>query len=295
MKKTIIFLFVALISFAALYNSEYWRHKRLIYEIRNIHELVYTKISNKYDRINQIEKIYVINLDRHSERMERMEQILKELNLGIDIERFPAISGKDVSLINKDTKNSIIVSDIYNKQKKIEEGVYNIICSEDNQDTEIHLTKEILENPNTRLAGEIGCFCSHKEVWRKISKNNLKKVLILEDDIDFLPFSKLILENSLKNIPSNFGLVYLGIMNNYQSLDYSTTKLHYTKIIKNIASGEAYIITNEASKILYQNLQIYKSVDLYMSDEIEKNSITGFAVFPILTKQVLDSKISSGK
>lgn len=289
MKKSIIFLVLTFVALGLFYQSDYWSARRYLFLALR------TKITNSYDSIKQIEKIYVLNMDKSTFRMERMEKILKDLNLGIKVERFPAIIGKNVTLINKDTKNSIIVSDIYNKQKKIEDGVYNIICSENNKDTEIHLTKEMIENPTKRFAGEIGCFCSHKEIWRNIFENKIGKALILEDDIEFIPFSKEILATSLENIPSDSGLVYLGIFRGEGSLDFTTRKYNYSKVIKNIASGEAYIITNEASKILYQNLQIYKPVDLYMSDEIEKNSLKAYAIHPILTRQVLDSYISLGK
>jgi glycosyl transferase family 25 len=290
MKKSIIFLFVALISFAALYNSEYWSLRRYLFLALR------TKITNSYDSIKQIEKIYVLNMDKSTFRMERMEKILKDLNLGIKVERFSAIIGKNVTLINKDTKNSIIVSDIYNKQKNIEEGGYNIICSENNKDTEIHLTKEMIENPTIRFAGEIGVFCSHKEIWRNIFENKIGKALILEDDIEFIPFSKEILAKSLENIPSDSGLVYLGIFRGEGSLDLTTRKYNYSKVIKDIASTEAYISTENSSRILFNNSLIYtKPVDLYMSDEIEKNSLKAYAITPILTKQVLDSDISLGK
>lgn len=290
MKKSIIFLVLTFVALGLFYQSDYWSARRYLFLALR------TKITNSYDSIKQIEKIYVLNMDKSTFRMERMEKILKDLNLGIKVERFPAIIGKNVTLINKDTKNSIIVSDIYNKQKKIEDGVYNIICSENNKDTEIHLTKEMIENPTKRFAGEIGCFCSHKEIWRNIFENKIGKALILEDDIEFIPFSKEILATSLENIPSDSGLVYLGIFRGEGSLDFTTRKYNYSKVIKDIASTEAYISTENSSRILFNNSLIYtKPVDLYMSDEIEKNSLKAYAITPILTKQVLDSDISLGK
>ncbi len=36
--------------------------------------------------------------------------------------------------------------------------------------------------------GEIGCFLSHFMIWQKMVEENLKEVLILEDDIKFEPF-----------------------------------------------------------------------------------------------------------
>lgn len=288
MKKSIIFLVLTFVALGLFYQSDYWSARRYLFLALR------TKITNSYDSIKQIEKIYVINLDRHKEKMEKTNKVLQDLNLGIKVERFPAINGKDVSLINKDTKNSIIVSDIYNKQKKIEEGVYNIICSENNKDTEIHLTKEMIENPTIRFAGEIGVFCSHKEIWRNIFENKIGKALILEDDVNFIPFSKEILAKSLENIPSDFGLVYFFINRGNSSLDFSTKRQNYSRILRDISGGVAYIVKLDSSVLLFKNLEKYKPVDLYMSDQIENGNLIAYSTYPVIS-YASESYMNQGK
>lgn len=48
--------------------------------------------------------------------------------------------------------------------------------------------------------GEIGCFLSHYMIWLKMVAQDMEKVLVLEDDIDFEPFFRRKLEIVLKEV-----------------------------------------------------------------------------------------------
>ncbi len=59
--------------------------------------------------------------------------------------------------------------------------------------------------------GEIACFLSHQKVWKMISNsNNDDWVLVLEDDAKPVKNWKVKLDEGLKEIPNNFGIIYLG-------------------------------------------------------------------------------------
>lgn len=59
--------------------------------------------------------------------------------------------------------------------------------------------------------GEIACFLSHQKVWKMIANShNDDWVLVLEDDAKPIKDWKVKLDEGLKEIPNNFGIVYLG-------------------------------------------------------------------------------------
>lgn len=59
--------------------------------------------------------------------------------------------------------------------------------------------------------GEIACFLSHQKIWKMIANSdNNDWVLVLEDDAKPIKDWKVKLDEGLKEIPNNFGIVYLG-------------------------------------------------------------------------------------
>lgn len=81
----------------------------------------------------------------------------------------------------------------------------------------VHVMEEYADPYHGRAMtlGEIGCFLSHHDVWRRTARAAHSKVLVLEDDIRFEPFFKAkvaALVHELENLPQvdNWDLVYLG-------------------------------------------------------------------------------------
>uniref|UniRef100_A0A0N5BWU0 Glycosyltransferase 25 family member n=1 Tax=Strongyloides papillosus TaxID=174720 RepID=A0A0N5BWU0_STREA len=106
-------------------------------------------IPNKFS----FDKIYLINLKRRNERMEKMNEILK--TIGFMYERWEAVDGKNLNdeEISKKIKFLPNYIDPYHKRPM--------------------------------KKGEIGCFLSHYAIWEDVVKNNLNKVIVFEDDIRF--------------------------------------------------------------------------------------------------------------
>lgn len=102
------------------------------------------------------DQIYLINLARRPDRLKKMKFALREL--GVTAKLIEAVDGK-------------------------------------------RLTKEIIKEMNiTQLSGyadpyhkralkfgEIGCFLSHYGIWMDMLNNNYQRILILEDDLRFVP------------------------------------------------------------------------------------------------------------
>lgn len=96
---------------------------------------------------------FVINLDRSKDRLDAITGKLDAL--GIDFQRVSAVDGSKIS----------------EEQKK--ELLYPI----DHFETKVRFTRELTN-------GEIGCFLSHRECWKRLLDSDEKWALIMEDDID---------------------------------------------------------------------------------------------------------------
>ena len=132
------------------------------------------QFDNKISLNDIVDKIYVINLNRRPDRMERMKKILKEYN--IVYERFPAIDGNDINVMAE---------------------WYNIKNTKNTKNT-------IISTVNA-----YGCLLSHLEIIKLAKKNNYKRVLIFEDDLRFHKN----FDNEIKKIrylPDNWKILYLG-------------------------------------------------------------------------------------
>mgnify|MGYP001374802117 CR=1 FL=1 len=126
----------------------------------------------------KFDKIYIITLD-HTQR--NYDLIADKLNgLGInDSVDYEIISGHDIS--KAPLPNDFSVYDNW----------------------QIPSTNEWYNNPVSD--SEIGCAISHINCWRKMLKDNLDSVLILEDD-----FTGLLPISNLEEINAEYDLAYLG-------------------------------------------------------------------------------------
>lgn len=167
---------------------------------KDFEQVLNTKVSiiNTYDEIHvlpeleqfvkhppksklSLSEIFMINLKRRPERRVKMELTLNEL--GIEYTYFEAVDGRkltDEALVEKGITLMPEYSDPYHKRPM--------------------------------KMGEIGCFLSHYAIWERIVENNLKEVLILEDDIKFEPYFREHSEELIKEARSigGYDLIYFG-------------------------------------------------------------------------------------
>ena len=92
---------------------------------------------------SSIDKIYVINLKKNTDRLEKFMKNAKVAN--VEVERFEAIYGKEL----------------------------------DKDHPDIH--KYFVENHKLN-PGQIGCALSHIKIWLDAIKNNYKNIIVFEDD-----------------------------------------------------------------------------------------------------------------
>lgn len=94
-------------------------------------------------------KTYLINLDRSSERLQYMDDLLRRL--GVSFTRISAVDGKEID--RPDTASTALT------------------------------------------LPEIGCFLSHRSVWKRMVLEGISVALIIEDDIELSPDLPLLIKD----------------------------------------------------------------------------------------------------
>jgi GR25 family glycosyltransferase involved in LPS biosynthesis len=118
------------------------------------------------------DEIYVINLDRSTDRLKEVDSRLKRL--GIKYQRISAVEGNKLS--------------------------YAEIRKETTLPSALFSTK-----------AAIGCALSHKKAWQDVVNRNLNRVLILEDDVVLAESNfEARFQKSWEAIPSDWEIVNLG-------------------------------------------------------------------------------------
>lgn len=146
-------------------------------------------VLNKINNLNDyFDNIYVLNLDKDTQRMKRMSNILNELN--IKYERFPGIYGKD--RIEEHSKIKNLNNSIWENQ---------------------HMSK--VKNKISKNIGAFGCLLSHRAIIQDAINKKYKKILILEDDIMIYENFNKRLNEILPIISERWKLLYLGASQHY--------------------------------------------------------------------------------
>lgn len=160
--------------------------------------------------MDNIDKIFLINLDKDKERLNNSINQLNKYGI-TKFERFPAIYGSQLSS-NEINNNTTIFG--------------KMVASK----------------------GMIGCGLSHINIWKRIVNEGIKKTLILEDDFilkeDFL--NKF--NNVINKSPIYYDIIYLtdNIIHNKNIKLYDIDDNYYKQLF--LAQTLGYIITLEGAK-----------------------------------------------
>lgn len=141
---------------------------------------------NKLDVINNyFDKIYVLTLKRATERHLKIKEDLVEL-------RFTFFYGFDKLELDEDT---LLQNNIYDNKKAKELNRYN----------------------RAMKLGEIACSMGHKAIYENIVLNNLKRVLILEDDVIIKDEGLQKIESIFQQLPNDWDILYFDYNKNENS------------------------------------------------------------------------------
>lgn len=128
-----------------------------------------------------INNIFVINLKKDIQRLQKYLYFIKKNTQNINLYRFNAIDGSNINNIKKSIE-------LFDKEKQ----------------------KKVLENWKKK-PGTTACFLSHIRLWNIILNNDKssKYTLIMEDDSHIIPNGLKIVNTIIKKY-SNFDILYVG-------------------------------------------------------------------------------------
>ena len=200
---------------------------------------------NDNDNNNEINKIYVINLKNRPKRLNAFKKYYK---LNHEFIVHTAVDGNELdinymnSIIGIEGKKTI---DNYYKYKIIRKNHYEL--------------------PSY---GAIGCYLSHVNLWKEIINNNIKNVIIFEDDanVSNIDYNNLI--KRLNLLPNKWDIYLL----NNPKYCYEKIKVenkHNLYKVKRFFQTHAYIININACKKIIDSgflFPINQQIDSFLSE-----------------------------
>ena len=210
----------------------------------------------------KIDKIFVINLKRRSDRLIKFFS-----NCPIDQDKIEVFNGFDAKNLNNESKEDLM---LYNSnQLKNLGGLYRI--------------------------GEKGCFISHFKIWNYIIENNIDNTLIFEDDAFFSDNFLTILKNIKLD---EFYIIYLGgrFQKDFIMPDYCQTKIDDNIVEHNISNWNgiyhdrtthAYVINYKLAELFLKEFLNSENIDLppvdhFMMNILKKYNIPIFNTNPLM-------------
>lgn len=202
---------------------------------------------------------YLINLDESTDRLAACDQLLKQH--GLAYERVPAVLGRALSEAD--------IAKVYDQDAN-KKSYYR-----------------------TLSPGEIGCYLSHRECWKKIANSNEPYGVVLEDDINIIGDVLKAIE-LIKQVEFSWDLIKLAPYNRKVRKVLFSHKLDddFDIVIHNkpMSGCAATIYSKEgAKKLLAATEQFYRPVDTDIQYFWEKD-ICVWSLAPYVFEQNLDSE-----
>lgn len=208
-----------------------------------------------------LDEIFVINMDRDTQRLEQFDMMMKRCNLGYT--RFPAINPNQLTA----------------EQQTLKE-------------------QYVSKHHGLRNVGEIGCTLSHLSLWKMMLDRHYDHILIFEDDARTVNPSPHILdavyefydylEKEKKEEPD---VLYLG-----KCCDYclQMERVHNDVFLSQRPyCNHAYIMTRKGAEKLLNMGQFEKIQDVEIARAIKRKEITVMVFHPsIFFQDVIGNKSS---
>jgi hypothetical protein len=139
-----------------------------------------------------------------------------------------------------------------------------------------------LTNNTNLLPGEVGILLSHLEIIRKCKSDNLKNVLILEDDVYFSD-EILKLEEYISSVPNDWDFIYFGGNHVYGApplqINEKVVKLNYTVALQCVAINSTVF---DVIEVILPKMQ--RQVDAYYAEL--HNTFNAYGFYPNMAKQI---------
>jgi GR25 family glycosyltransferase involved in LPS biosynthesis len=212
-----------------------------------------------------IDKIYIINLEKDKDRWDYISNQCKKINLNIN--RFDAIYGKNLPEDHPDIKKYIMDNNLRDKR----------------------LNYGIPLNP-----GQIGCALSHIKIWEEAYEKGYENILIFEDDAIIPDDFNEKINPILKSLPENWD--YLSLNCAYcQGQDFNE---NLYKVLFNLCTVSYMLSKNGIKKLLdtINKFKIDEAIDDYLCSKFFLNSNSYLAKdhFIIMNTKDFESNIGVG-
>jgi len=192
-----------------------------------------------------IDKIYIINLERAKERLNKVVSELEKI--GGQFSNYTIFKAVDGKTIKNDEIKKLLTLD----------AQYSFYINAFNYD-------------QIRSKGEVGCYLSHLGVWKDMVKNNYNNVIILEDDV-FSNMSSNQINKNLDLLPLDYDVAHLGWFSRYEG-NYIKKSSNWVvpiddyKRFSMIYGTFSYMLSNKGAQELIANaIPINMQVDSYIS------------------------------
>nr|WP_299338380.1 family 16 glycosylhydrolase [Allomuricauda sp.] len=248
---------------------------------------------------NQLQQLYVINLDRQEKRWEEFQKEAKSQKINGNRKllefctRISAIDGQSSSqpIESLDISSSYRLSNQYYVDPDP-----RLLSAIRKQDIKVSMTKE-----------EVAVSLSHIKAWRTLIQQNRAYALILEDDIYFeTEFAEGLNQIWNELIPGDtntctFDLLYLS----FREVEHGYEKRHFSKSLNISVRGlwwlSGYVLSLEGARKLLNELPVEGPIDLWMnlkfnklrvysakrsiiSQRIDFNSDNSYSILPVLSQ-----------
>lgn len=243
----------------------------------------YNRKTFSYTEKNKINRVYVINLDRKPLRWKQLSVELKRIilndssNLLSLTRRFSAV---DARYLKNDLDDKLVISK-YSLADQLSVEPNTLVSK--NYDTKsifIEMSKQ-----------EIAIALSHIEIWRLISKKDIKYTLILEDDIYFVYGFNSNIDNIWQNVEKTnvkFDILFLSY-EYVKSEVINKSRINNTNFLtkpeRGIWQASGYVLSKEGAKKLLNLLPVKGPVDLWLN-QVFKHLIVYIAKEPIIKQRI---------
>ena len=168
-----------------------------------------------------IDKLYYINLDRRTDRKQKMESQINSIDCLKTMERYPAIDWKDINF-----ENEVLLDKLYTKKSK----GYRLGIS---------LTPGLVALHNT-----------FAEIYKKNLFKNYGNILICEDDVVFVKgFNEKFVE-SLKHLPDDWDMVHFGYIKSDLVIKEKVNSFYSTYDYK--PGNQCFMVNKKACEVFLQ-------------------------------------------
>lgn len=190
-----------------------------------------------------INKLYYVNLDRRTDRKQKMESQINSIDCLKTMERYPAIDWKNI-----DFENEVLLDRLYTKKEK----GYKLGIS---------LTPGLIALHNT-----------FAEIYKKNLFKNYGNILICEDDVVFVEgFNEKFVE-SLKHLPNDWDMVHFGYIKSDLVIKEKINNYYSTYDYK--PGNQCFMVNKKACEVFLKYMKHPKmSVDSDMVHRIVRNGL----------------------